>query len=130
MILNRIFFLTFTSQFFKAQTVPCKNCQSTAEIKRKPNSYLFIDTEYFFQENKTRYSGGTMLSNIPEKIETNNETYVLSGIVRNIPGYFTAFCRNTASVWAEHDDMSQKLRTIKNPYVTKAYMIIIIFIKI
>ncbi|EFN68587.1 120.7 kDa protein in NOF-FB transposable element, partial [Camponotus floridanus] len=102
----------------------CKTCQSTVEIKRKPNSYLFIDTEFFFQQNETRYSGVTMLSNIPEKIVINNEIYVLSGIVRNIPGHFTAFCRNTAGVRAEHDDMSRKLRTIKNPHVTKGYMII------
>lgn len=59
-------FLTFISQFFNTQTVICKTCQSTAEITRKPNSYLFIDTELFFQLNEDKYPDGTLLSNIPE----------------------------------------------------------------
>ena len=119
-------FDNFVAQYFSVQTRTCKTCQSALQLKREPKSYVFIDTEIFFQINKINE---ILLNSIPEKFQIEDALYVLSGIVCHSPGHYTAYCRNTIGAWTVHNDISQKLRKISNKKTLKVFPTTMIFIK-
>lgn len=123
---------TINTYFVKQKRARCINCKNYACEKSEPGPHILLDTEYpFINMPKNEKELTVTLSEIPQTLIINNNTYNLIGIVHFVSpkidegiGHYIAFCKNITGIWKQHDDLKIKPEiiapSISNTYVKPA----------